>query len=413
LSWISRQIPERGPKRLFAIAILINTMGNGMFMASSALYFTQVVHLSTGRVGIGLTVAGLIGLLAGVPIGDLADRRGSREVFLVALVVQAATMLSLVFVHSFTAFMCLVSLDMLASSSAGSSRGALIRRIGGEGAPVFRAQVRAIANAGIPVGALAAAVAVQIDTRASYSALIIANSSTFLVCALMTSGVPSFAPLPRPERNRRWSALADRPFVSFALINGVMAMQYQVPLLPLPIWIATQTDAPRWIISAALALNTILCVLLQVRFGARVDTLRAGSSAMRSAGLAFLLSCPLMALIADVPALPAVMLTLSAVALHTIGELWHSSASYTVSFELAPKYAQGQYQGLLGMGAGAGGAIAPGLLMLLCIDGGQLGWLVVGFLFAAAGIAAQQVVHWAERTSPALVPNPVAEKVAL
>ena len=76
-------------------------------MASSALYFTQVVHLPTGLVGTGLAIAGVIGLLAGVPIGDLADRRGPRDVFAAALLVQAATMASFVLIHSFAVFLCL------------------------------------------------------------------------------------------------------------------------------------------------------------------------------------------------------------------------------------------------------------------------------------------------------------------
>jgi MFS family permease len=403
LSWISRQIPESGPKRIFAFAILVNSAGNGMFMASSALYFTRVVHLPTGLVGLGLTIAAAVGLLAGVPIGDLADRRGPREVFIGVLSVQAITMACLIFIHSFTAFMMLVSLDMLAGSAAASSRGALIRRIGGEQAPVFRAQTRALANGGIPLGSLAAGIAVQIDTRVSYSALILANSATFLLCAVLTSTVPRCPPLPRPKRERRWSAIADRPFVSFAIINGIMGVQYQVLLLPLPIWIAAHTYAPRWVVSASLALNTTMCMLLQVSFGERVKTLRTGYAAMRSAGLMFLLSCPLMALVANFPMWSAAFLALGAVALHTMGELWHSSASYTVGFELAPAHAQGQYQGLQGMGMGAGNAIAPGLLTLLCIDGGRLGWFVVGLLLAGAGLAAKPIILWAERTRPAVL----------
>lgn len=402
MSWMSRQIPEAGPQRSFAVAILINTAGNGMFMASSALYFTRVVHLSTGRVGIGLTVAGLIGLVAGIPIGDLADRRGPREVFVAVLSVQALTMASLVLIRSFELFVVLVSLDLLANSAAASARGALIRRLGGDNAPVFRAQVRAIANAGIPLGSLAAAVAAQLDTRLSYSVLLLMNAATFVTCALLTCRVPHFVPLRRPAAERRWSAVADRPFVAFAAVNGVMAIQYQVPLLPLPIWIATHSETPRWVVSAALALNTILCVLLQVRFGSRVATLGSGRAAMRNAGLLFLVSCPVFALLADVPAWAGVAVALAGVTFHTVGELWHSSASYTIGFELAPEHAQGQYQGLLGMGTGLGGAMAPLLLTLLCIDAGRLGWCVLGGLFALTGLAAGPVTKWAERTRPLL-----------
>src|SRR5215469_16176135 len=41
--------------------VLVNTVGNGLFMAVSVLYFTRVTGLGVGRVGIGLTAAGLCG----------------------------------------------------------------------------------------------------------------------------------------------------------------------------------------------------------------------------------------------------------------------------------------------------------------------------------------------------------------
>jgi hypothetical protein len=59
---------------VYGLAVLANTFGFGLVVTSSVLYFTRVVHLPVGRVGLGLTIAGLIGLAAGIPIGDLADR---------------------------------------------------------------------------------------------------------------------------------------------------------------------------------------------------------------------------------------------------------------------------------------------------------------------------------------------------
>lgn len=39
--------------------------------------------------------------------------------------------------------------------------------------------------------------------------------------------------------------------------------------------------------------------------------------------------------------------------------------------------------------------IAPGLLGLLCLNRGAPGWLVMGGLFVAAGLAMPFVVRWA------------------
>jgi MFS family permease len=73
-------LPEAGPARTLTLATLVNAIGNGAFITASVLYFTRVVGLSAPTVGIGLTVAGIAGLLSGVPAGHLADRIGARTV---------------------------------------------------------------------------------------------------------------------------------------------------------------------------------------------------------------------------------------------------------------------------------------------------------------------------------------------
>ncbi|MEW2622941.1 hypothetical protein [Streptomyces sp. NPDC048106] len=85
-------------------------MGSGLFMISAALFFTCSVGLSVERVGLGMGIGALVGLLSGVPIGRLADRRGPREVYLVTLCVQAAAITSPVLVRSFRLFALVVCL---------------------------------------------------------------------------------------------------------------------------------------------------------------------------------------------------------------------------------------------------------------------------------------------------------------
>lgn len=86
---VTRLLPESPAERAIALATLANTVGNGMFYTVSAIYFTQSVGLSPAQVGLGLTVAGLCGLLAGVPAGHLGDVRGPRNI-LIALLLAGA-----------------------------------------------------------------------------------------------------------------------------------------------------------------------------------------------------------------------------------------------------------------------------------------------------------------------------------
>jgi hypothetical protein len=72
-----------------------------------------------------------------------------------------------------------------------------------------------------------------------------------------------------------------------------------------------------------------------------------------------------------------------------------------MDFGLAPAHAQGQYQGLAGLGLGAGGAAAPTLMIGLCLTFGTVGWIGLGAFFAVLGLTAPAIARWGERTRPA------------
>ncbi|MEU1285056.1 hypothetical protein [Kitasatospora sp. NPDC005856] len=86
--------------------------------------------------------------------------------------------------------------------------------------------------------------------------------------------------------------------------------------------------------------------------------------------------------------------------------MWESSAGFALGFGLAPDHAQGQYQGLFGIGFGAGQALAPVILTGAVLSLGHPGWLLLGAFFGVLGAAGPPVAAWAERTRPA---TPVAE----
>ncbi|MEU4091772.1 MFS transporter [Streptomyces sp. NPDC026673] len=388
-----------GPQRALIISSFVSRVGNGLFNSAAVLYFTLVVHLPAAQVGVGLTIAGLTGLLAGIPAGNLADRYGPRTVWLTSVATQAATMAAFVLIHDWVTFTLIATLDRLAATASGAAGGALVARAGGERPAAFRARLRTFVNLGVVLGTLGAAFAVSVDTRSAYTALILANAASFACAGLIALiGLPNYRPLPRPKGHRGWAVLADRPYVSFVALYGAMGLQYQTVSLLLPIWLSAHTDAPRWTVAAVYAVNSGVCVLLQSRIGSRVETPRQGGRAFRLAGLLFLVSCPLMALTADVPAWIAPGLAVLAVCVHSLGEVWESSAGFALGFGLAPDHAQGQYQGLFGIGFDAGQALAPVILTGAVLGLGHTGWLLLGVFLATLGAAGPPVAAWAERS---------------
>ncbi|WP_198351709.1 MFS transporter [Streptomyces typhae] len=391
-------IPETRSKRVFAAATFVNQIGKGLFIAGAALFFTRSVGIPVSQVGFALGAAALIGLVAGVPVGRLADRRGPREVFRIAVVVQALAVAGLVFVHSLPALIAVVCVVELATSAGTAARGPLTRTLGAPNPTRYRSYLRALNNIAVGCGALAAGVAVQLDTRAAYVGLVLGTAVTFLVSAALTSRVPSVSPVSAPAEGSRWPALKDKPYVALTALDGIMTIQNQVLIFALPLWIIGHTDAPRWFVGASVAVNTALVVCLQVRVSRGVDDNKAAGRAARRAGVAFLLATGLIAAAGDAPGRVAVAVVVLGVVVHTVGELWHAASAFELSFGLAPEHAQGQYSGLFAIGQGLSNAIGPPLLGVLCIGWGEPGWLVVGALLLVVGQFVPLVVNWSERT---------------
>ncbi|GHE26993.1 MFS transporter [Streptomyces hydrogenans] len=397
---IGRWAGDNGPERVLVAASFVNRVGNGLFNAASALYFTLVVGLPAVQVGAALTIAGVVGLCAGIPGGHLADRRGARVIMMLALAVQAVSMATLVLVESWAALTIVATVDQIAAAVGGAAWGALVARVGGERQALFRAKLRTFVNLGVILGTVGAGLALAAGTHGAYVTLILGNAASFALCSVLLLLLPRYPVLPAPPRQRRWLVFADRPFLTFTALYGAMGLQYPVVSLLLPIWISEHTETPNWTVAALFGVNSAFCVLMQTRIGSRVETPYDGGRAFRVAGLLFLVSCPMMALAAYAPVWAATGLVLGAIFVHSLAEVWESSACFALGFGLAPDHAQGQYQGVLGLGFNAGQALAPAILTTVVLGLGAAGWLLLALFFAALGAAGPSLARWGMRTRP-------------
>ncbi|MFC1406072.1 MULTISPECIES: MFS transporter [Streptacidiphilus] len=384
---------------------LASSTGKGIFLTSGVLYFTRAARIPAQEVGIGLSAAGIASVVAGICAGYLSDRRGPRAVLMGSLLLGALATAAFLPVHGFWAFLLVVVAATSAQSSLLVARGPIINHLA-EGRPQeLRAYIRSVTNIGISVGAALAGWAAQADTVGTYRQLVLVNCGCFLAAAALAFRIPRMAPIRQTTEGPRWTALRDRPYLTLALLDGVLSIQYRVLTVAVPLWIVGATSAPRWAVSAAVVLNTVIVILFQVRASRRVDSLRAAALTLRRSGCAFLLACAAMAWASGIPPTAALVVLGAAVAVHSVGELWQAAGGFEVSNVLAPEHALGQYLGVFGVGMGLAESFGPALLTWLCIGWGKPGWFVLGALFLAAGLGAPRAVRWAEATRGLYTPQ--------
>src|SRR5262249_52079691 len=252
------------------------------------------VHLTSSQVGIGLSCAGVVTLAAGIPAGRLADRHGPRGVYAATLLSSCAAMASFFMVHGFLSFLAGASARSVAQAASAAARGPIIQRLGGSRPAEYRAYLRSVNNAGISAGAALAGWALAVGTHAAYALLIAGNAVSFAVCAVLVLLLPP-VPVQGRETGARWIALRDFPYLLLSVLDGVMAIEYRVLTLAVPLWLIYETSAPHWLISAVLLVNTAMIVGLQVRVSRGIDTPASGGRAFRRAGFTFLVSCLVLA----------------------------------------------------------------------------------------------------------------------
>jgi MFS family permease len=389
-------LPAPGPLRPLALATLLSRIGSGLLMTVSVLYFNRIVGLSIAQVGLGLTIAGLFGLLSAVPMGHLADRRGPRTLFVVlSLMVCGLTLLYLL-VETFWQFLVVSVVLTVIDRGAGAVRAALIAAITqGADRVAARAYLRAVTNIGIMAGAGIAVFALHFDTSTAYRAMFVLDAVLSIVAAFVVLAVPRVAPQPRTDDGPVWVALRDRGYLAVASLNAAMSIQYAVLDVAIPLWVVDHTDAPRWTVALLLIINTAVVALFQVRSSRGIADPASAARATRTAGLLLLASMVLFAGASWGNAALAVGLLAVGALVQVMGEVLQSSGSFLLGFDLAADHAQGQYQGVWNTSMSISTMVAPTVLALLPLGLGVPGWIILGVWFAVIGVLFVPVVRWA------------------
>ena len=397
-------LPPAGPLRRYAFVSLVDATGTGMFLTASVLYFTRFAGLAAGSVALGLSLAGLAALIGAVPLGSLGDRFGHRRVWVVVTVVQAIVYAAYPFVRTFGEFVTLATVAALAEVGGSPLRAGYLSQIAGQQRVRARAYNQAVSSAGWALGALAAGVALGIGTRVAYVSLVLADAASFAVAAAILLTLPATSgsgPRSRPERAARpRPVLRDLRYLTVCVLNGLLMTYGAIFTVGLPLWIVRRTHAPPWTVAGTFLASTLLVVTFQVRASRGTDTVPGAARAVRRSGALLLAACLVLASTGALPAPAAIIVLGAGAVLLTLGEVLQQAGGWSLSYGLAPEDRQGEYLGAFAMGTRIYDSLGPILVTSLILGLGQLGWALLGLMYAGLALALSAAAHWASRALP-------------
>lgn len=367
-------------KRLLA-ALVIDSLGSGLFIPFSLLFFVATTPLSLPTIGLALSVAALVRIPATFAAGGFSDRIGPQRAVVIAQVLQAVGFVNYLFVGTTWHLIVAAGMVQVGNSIFWVAYQALVSEVAGDGGrEQWFALATAVRTAGWAVGGVVAGVVVAMGGRSGYVFVAAADAASFAVAAALMwgplVGLSRERVEPAPEdRQTGWSSvLRDGPFLGFVGANLGLTLLSLAFAVGLPVFLVRTVGLPTWTPGAVLAINAVLGTLgtpLIVRRitgrGRRGVLLR--SQAIVAAGFAAVLA------IAFVPTAAGLVLAVVAVVLVTGCEVMQGSVVPAVVTEASTPRTLGRYMSAYQLTFAICDIITPSLVTLTLHHGAAALWL--------------------------------------
>jgi len=337
-----------GPVLIGALAV--DSLGGGLFLPLSLVYFVELTDVPLALVGVLLTVANAITLPIPVWAGTLADRFGALPIVVGAQVLQAVGFLAYAGVTG--------ALGILASSALvavgvrffwSAVFTAIADHVDGSTSTLSRDTWFALANgartAGLAAGGLVTGIVVADGREVTYRAVAYAAAACFAVAAVLiatcvrTGQRQAHEPL---ERSGYATLLRDRPFLGLIALNAVYALSSMMLGVALPTVVLSWIGGPAWLTSLLLAGNAVLITVLSAPVVRRLGRFRRTRSIVAAATLWAAWSVSLAVLGPGQPGW-VIPVLVGGTLLFTAAELVHAPVSMALATAAAPPAARGRY----------------------------------------------------------------------
>lgn len=376
-------------------ALVVDSVGNGLFLPLSLVFFTKLTDVPLALLGVLLSVANAITLPIPVWVGVLADRLGALPLVIGSQLLQASGYAAYGWVSGPVGIFVSATLVAVGVRFFWSAVFTAIADYADAGASTvskdsWYAWANMARTAGLGLGGLVTGIAITDGREVVYRTIACAAASCFMAAALTIAlfvRVPRLrhdTPLPDSPGYRR--LLRDRPFIGLIGVNTVYAMSSMMLALAMPTFVLSGLRGPAWLTPALLVGNTVVMSVLAAPIVARLMPHRRTRSIMLAAALWAAWSLLLATLVPGHPGW-VVPVLIGATVLFTLAEVIHAPVSMALAASAAPAPIRGRYLATFQYSFTLGGIIAPAFFTVLFEFHRSAPWVTLG-LVNAASIAA-------------------------
>ncbi|PUA82683.1 MFS transporter [Nocardioides currus] len=386
----------RPPSQLagrLATQSLLFALGEGTFMAGSAVFFTQVVGLTPAQVGLGLTIAGIASFIAAYPMGRLVDRLGAKRSWAISSAGQASMFAVWPFIDSFEGYLAMAVVMEVIGALGGVAHGAYtIDVLPPHERVKSRAYMYSALNVGFTLGSLLGVIALGPESLTLLMGVPVFTAIVFMFNAYNITRLPDAPhdlktdeerkvkiPGPGPMRNVGWLATS--------FFTGVLWTNQVILNIVIPLWLVDKTDAPWVVLSLLFGTNTVMCIFLPLAAARGVKDVHTALRAIRVSTVFFIVSCVITLSTHDTVGWVTIALFFAGHVTLTGAELFLSAASWTFEAELMDPRRRGEYQGAAELAGTLGRVWAPAAFTFLAMNWGATGWLIIGAAITIAAAA--------------------------
>ncbi|WP_246158430.1 MFS transporter [Catellatospora sichuanensis] len=343
--------PHRRSGTALVGSLLLTSIGGGLFLPLSIVYFTALTTVPLAELGILIGAANAITIPVPLFAGALADRVGARTLVIGALLLQAASFLAFVHVRQPAGIFIAAAVGATGVRFFWSTLFTFIADHADHTAvlkDVWYARANITRTVGIGTGGLITGAVLADGQDATYRAI------AYAACICLTLAAASLAAYPRMPRPTAHgtgpavgyrAVLADRPFLMLTAVNTVFAMSTLMLGLTLPTFIRTALHAPAWLASVVLVGNAIIIGVLGGPLTRRLARHRRTRLICLAAGLWTTWSLAF-AGISGEHSVWSVPVLVAATVLFTTAEIIHAPASMAIAAACAPPATRGRYLAL-------------------------------------------------------------------